>query len=72
MWTDACGNDHWEFWEGIKLNGKTYQSRPLFNLCNEFGDAQVLDACIHLGCRPCIEDLATVRAECQRQEDSYV
>ena len=72
MWTDALGNNHWEFWEGIKRNGKTYQSRPLFNLCNEFGDAQVLDACIHLGCRPCVEDLATVRAECQRQEDSYV
>ena len=72
MWTDALGRDHWEFWEGIKLNGKTYQSRPLFNLCNEFGDAQVLDACIHLGCSPYVEDLAAIREECQRQEDSYV
>lgn len=72
MWTDATGEIHFEFWEGIKLNGKTYQSRPLFNLCNEFGDAQVLDACIHLGCLPYVEDLAAIREECQRQEDSYV
>ena len=72
MWTDACGNDHYEFWEGIKINGKTYQSRPLYALCAEFGDAQVLDACMHLGCLPYVEDLSAIRAECQRQENSYV
>jgi hypothetical protein len=72
MLTDACGNDHYEFWTGITINGKTYQSRPLHALCQEFGDAQVLDACMHLGCLPYVEDLSAIRAECQRQEDSYV
>jgi len=72
MWTDACGNDHYEFWEGIRINGRTFQSRPLYSLCQEFGNARVLDACMHLGCMPHAQDLSVIRAECQRQEDSYV
>jgi hypothetical protein len=72
MWTDACGNDHYEFWEGIKVNGKTYQSRPLYALCAEFGDAQVKDVCAHLGLMPYVQDLSAIRTECQRQENSYV
>jgi len=72
MWTDACGNTHYEFWEGIKLGGKTFTSLPLFNLCQEYGDAQVRDACIHLGCRPYAEDLAAIKEECERQESLYV
>lgn len=72
MWTDACGEIHYEFWGGIKFNGKTFQSLPLFNLCLEYGDAQVIDACHHLGCLPYAADLAAIKAECQRQEDSYV
>jgi len=72
MWTDAIGETHYEFWEGIKLNGKTHKSLPLYGLCQEFGNAQVLDACFSLGCLPYAEDLSAIRAECKRQEDSYV
>lgn len=72
MWVDACGETRYEFWDGIKINGRTFQSRPLYNLCQEFGDAQVLASCMHLGCFPYVEDLAAIREECQKQEDSYV
>jgi hypothetical protein len=72
MWTDATGEVHFEFWDGIKLNGKTFQSLPLFNLCREFGNAQVLKACTDLGCYPYAADLKAIKDECQRQENSYV
>jgi len=72
MWTDACGNDHYEFWNGITLNGKTYQSRLLYEVCNEFGDAFVADACNVLDLNPNDEHLATIRKECKRVEESYV
>jgi hypothetical protein len=72
MWTDALGKTHFEFWEGIKFAGRTFQSEPLFNLCQEFGDAQVKDACANLGVMPYVQDLSAIRAECQRQEASYV
>ena len=72
MWTDACGETHYEFWEGIKLAGRTFNSRPLFNLCQDYGTAQVLGACMYLGCFPYIEDLAAIKEECERQEASYV
>jgi len=72
MWTDACGKTHFEFWEGIKFAGRTFQSEPLFHLCQEFGDAQVLEACRSLWCFPYQECLSDIKAECQRQEDSYV
>lgn len=72
MWTNSTGEIHFEFWDGIKLNGKTFQSLPLFNLCREFGDAQVLQACIDLGCYPHAADLRAIQDECKRQEASYV
>jgi hypothetical protein len=72
MWTDALGEVHYEFWDGLRFNGKCYNSVALFWLCQAYGDAQVKDACIHLGCLPYAADLATIKAECQRQEDSYV
>lgn len=72
MWTDACGEIHFEFWEGIKMNGRTFRSEPLYHLCQEFGDGQVLGACLHLGCFPYVADLSAIKAECKRQEDSYV
>ena len=72
MWTDACGETHFEFWEGIKFAGRTFQSVPLFNLCQEYGTAQVKDACIHLGVMPYAADLAAIKEECERQENSYV
>ena len=72
MWTDACGEIHYEFWDGLRFNGKCYNSVNLFWLCREYGDAQVIDACNHLGCLPYAADLATIKAECQRQENSYV
>jgi len=72
MYTDALGNTHFEFWEGIKLNGRTFQSLPLFKLCQEFGDAQVTDACHHLGCFPHVADLSAIREECERREAMYV
>ena len=72
MWVDACGETHFEFWDGVRLNGRTFKSIPLYSLCQEFGTAQVKDACAHLGCYPYAADLSAVRKECQRQEDSYV
>lgn len=72
MHTDALGNTHFEFWQGIKLNGRNFQSVPLFKLCEEFGTAQVTDACHHLGCFPCIADLAAIRKECERREAMFV
>jgi len=72
MWTDACGETHFEFWEGISLAGRVFKSVPLFNLCQEFGTAQVRDACLSLDLLPYSEDLAEIRNECQRQENSYV
>lgn len=72
MWTDANGEIHFEFWEGIKFNGKCHKSLPLYKLCQKFGSAQVLDACILLGCPPYIDDLGAIREECERQEAFYV
>lgn len=72
MYTDALGNTHFEFWQGLKIGGRTFQTLPLFRLCEEFGDAQVKDACDHLGCLPYVADLATIREECQRIENLYV
>jgi hypothetical protein len=72
MWTDACGETHFEFWEGIKFAGRTFKSVPLYHLCQEFGDAQVRDACGFLGLMPYVSDLDAIKEECQRQEDSYV
>jgi hypothetical protein len=72
MYTDALGNTHFEFWEGIKLAGRTFQSVPLYHLCQTYGDAQVRDACIHLGCMPYIQDLRAIADECERVERSFV
>ena len=72
MWTDACGETHFEFWNGIKLDGRTFKSVPLFKVCLEFGDAQVKQACIDLGCYPYVEDLTAIRQECLRTEHLYV
>lgn len=71
MFTDALGNLHFEFWEGIKFNGRTFQSRPLYELCQEFGDANVLEACHTLGCLPYIQDLSAIREECIRMEPNH-
>ena len=72
MWTDACGETHFDIWNGIQLDGRTFKSVPLYNLCLEFGNAQVRQACIDLGCHPRVEDLATIRQECLRTEHLYV
>jgi hypothetical protein len=72
MFTDAVGKTHFEFREGVQLDGKTFKSLPLFNVCQEFGTAQVRQACIDLGCYPYAEDLKSIKSECQRQEDFYV
>ena len=71
MYTDALGNLHFEFWEGIKFNGRTFQSRPLYEVCQEFGDANVLEACHTLGCFPHVQDLSAIREECMRTEPKY-
>lgn len=72
MWDDTRGKSHFEFWEGLAFSGKRFSSLALFELCREFGEAQVKDACNHLGCLPYIDDLKAIKNECQRQEDSYV
>ena len=72
MWTDALGETHFEFWNGITLEGRTFKSVPLYNVCAEFGDAQVKQACIDLGCRPYVQDLQTIREECLKTEHRYV
>ena len=71
MFTDALGNLHFEFWEGIKFNGRTFQSRPLYEVCQEFGDANVLEACHTLGCLPHVQDLSAIREECERIEPKH-
>ena len=72
MYQDALGNTHFEFWQGIKLAGRTFQSKDLFALCQEFGDAQVKDACTHLGCFPYAADLQAIKEECERVEAMFV
>ena len=72
MWTDALGETHFEFWNGITLEGRNFKSLPLYNVCSEFGDAQVKQACIDLGCRPYVQDLQTIREECLKTEHRYV
>jgi hypothetical protein len=72
MFKDALGNTHWEIWQGIKLNGRTFQSEPLYELSRRFGDAEILDACMRLGCLPYAADLQTIAEECERIENSFV
>jgi len=72
MWTDALVETHFEFWNGITLEGRNFKSVPLYNVCSEFGDAQVKQACIDLGCRPYVQDLQTIREECLKTEHRYV
>jgi len=72
MFKDALGNTHFEFWQGIKINGRTFQSEDLYKLSKEFGDAEILDACMRLGCLPYAADLQAITEECERIENSYV
>jgi hypothetical protein len=72
MFKDALGNIHYDFWQGIKINGKTFDSLPLFNLCQEFGDAQVVEACMNIGCLPYVPDMQAIKEECKRIENLYV
>jgi len=71
MFTDALGNLHFEIWEGIKFNGRTFQSYPLYKLCQKFGDANVLEACHTLGCLPHVQDLSAIQEECERMEPKH-
>jgi len=72
MYKDALGNTHFEIWQGIKLAGRTFQTEKLYELCKEFGDAEVREACIHLGCLPYKEDLEAIKEECERVEKRFV
>ena len=72
MYKDALGNTQFEIWQGIKINGRTFQSEPLYELSQRFGDAEILDACMRLGCMPYRADLQTIKEECERIENSYV
>lgn len=72
MFIDAEGEVHFEFWEGIKLDGRVFKSIPLFKVCLEYGDLTVTHACRNLGCLPYAQDLATIKTECKRIENSYV
>lgn len=72
MYVDASGEVHFEFWNGVQMDGRTFKSFPLFQLCLEFGTNHVTEACRHLGCFPYTEDLATIKQECVRTESNYV
>ena len=72
MWIDDNGDVHFDIWNGVQLDGRTIKSLPLYNLCLEFGNAQVRQACIDLGCFPYVEDLTAIRQECLRTEHLYV
>jgi hypothetical protein len=72
MFTDATGEVHFEIWEGIRLDGRTFQSLPLFELCREYGELTVSHACRNLGCFPHAQDLSAIKTECRRIEESYV
>jgi hypothetical protein len=71
MYTDALGNTHFEFWEGIKLAGRTFQTEKLYEVCKEYGSASVKAACIRLGCLPYKDDLEAIKEECERTEPKH-
>lgn len=72
MFIDSHGEVQFEFWEGIKLDGRTFKSLPLWQVCREYGDLTTVDACRNLGCFPYAQDLASIKTECERIENSYV
>jgi hypothetical protein len=71
MYTDALGNLHFEIWEGIKFNGRTFQSYPLYKLSQKFPEANIVEACHHLGCLPHVQDLSAIQEECERMEPKH-
>lgn len=72
MFKDAFGETRYEFWEGIRMDGKIFKSEPLYHVCMDYGNAMVEAACRHLGCYPYVADLSAIKDECKRQEGSYV
>lgn len=71
MYTDALGNLHFEIWEGIKFNGRTFQSYPLYKLSQKFNEANIVEACHTLGCLPHVQDLSAIQEECERMEPKH-
>lgn len=72
MFTDALGNVHWEFWGGIRLNGRHYQSVALFALCRELGTHLVQQTCVELDTTPNDDNLEILRKEIEQNEKSLV
>ena len=72
MWTDANGETHYEFWDGVRFNGKCHNNVPLFWLCQEFGTNVVEQVCRETDTSPEEYNLTAIRKGCIEQENSYV
>lgn len=72
MFTDALGNVHWEFWEGVAWNGRRYQSVELFRLCRDWGTNMVRDAVFDLDLCPSDDNLKKIKKYIEQSENSLV
>ena len=72
MWTDALGEIHYEFWDGVRFNGKCYNSVALFWLCQDFGTNVVEQVCRETDTSPDESNLTAIRNGCNEHENSYV
>ncbi len=59
-------------WEGFKINGRTFRSVEVANLCRDFGCAQVWDACMELNLIPTTENIKEISNKCQSWEDKLL
>ena len=59
-------------WEGFKINGKIFRSKEVAELCRDFGEAHVFEACIQLDIVPDSEGLSIIRCACQEWEDKLL
>jgi hypothetical protein len=71
MWIDAVGEVHFEFWNGLKMHGKTYKSLQLFNLCLEYGDAEVMEVCHIQDIRPEEYNLSEIQNHLKQNQFDY-
>lgn len=72
MFTDSLGNVHWEFWEGIALNGRHFESVALFEVCRKHGTWHVKSACIATDKLPYDNDLSEIEKYIERSENALV
>ena len=59
-------------WDGFRINGKTFRSVETANLCRDFGQAQLFEACTELELIPSQENIKQLRDKCQEWEDKLL